>query len=85
MLDLVLNVMEIIEAIVRIRWRDPLKEKPSHNGEYYAILKNGVHRIVKFKKEGGWGGFQWSGDSGFSTDAFDDHDIKCWTELLTTN
>lgn len=74
--------MDIIEATIKIKWRNPKTEKPLQNDYYYAILNSGTHRIVKFTKEGGWGGYQWAGDSGHSTDCFTDEDIKCWTELL---
>ncbi len=75
--------MTIVEAIVKIVWRNPEEELPETDGQYYAILKNSRHRLVSFTRRGGWGGYQWAGDTGFSSDVFMNEEIECWTELIS--
>jgi len=62
------------------QWKSPYN-KPKRDGDYYIILTNGHHRIVKYKSNGGWGGYKWIGDTGISTDCFNDNEIKCWTNI----
>ena len=73
--------MEILEAIVKIKWRDT-SEPPETDGDYYAILKSGKHRIVRYYQNGAWGGYNWMGDTGSSSDCINPNEIQCWTELL---
>jgi len=58
------------------------------NGKYLALVNQYGEkktRIIERRNEGGWGGYKWIGDSGYSTDVFTEKDVINYIELPNLN
>lgn len=75
--------MEVLEMIIKIRWNKPIDgELPNERMKCYVIDEFGKHRIMTYHPEGGWGGYNWEGESGASHSWKSNDQIRKWTTLL---
>lgn len=60
-------------------------KQPEENTNYLVKFKEeGTIRMARFNGFGeakGWGGMDWAGDSGLSTDSWMHDDLEWWIEL----